>query len=114
MSLKKPIGLLLLFSSGRVPWGWCDVSVHGSTVTLMSRRYSNLRASAAVVLSIRIDASRCMGSGSCTFWAPGTFDVGDDNVVVVLDPSGDEDERIRKAVEACPTQALSLAEDQSD
>jgi ferredoxin len=52
-----------------------------------------------------------MGSGSCTFWAAGTFDVGDDNVAVVLDAAGDDEERIRKAVEACPTQAITVTDD---
>jgi ferredoxin len=51
-----------------------------------------------------------MGSGSCTFWAPGTFDVGDDNVAVVVDPVGDDEERIRKAAEDCPTQAITVSE----
>jgi ferredoxin len=61
-----------------------------------------------VVLTITIDAVRCMGSGSCTFWAPSTFDVGDDNVALVLDAAGDDEDRIRKAVDGCPTQAISV------
>lgn len=59
-------------------------------------------------LSITIRRDRCMGSGNCAFWASSTFDVGDDNVVVLLDAAGDPDDRIRKAVEGCPTQALAV------
>jgi ferredoxin len=61
-----------------------------------------------VSLSITIHRDRCMGSGNCAFWASRTFDVGDDNVVVLLDPEGDPDDRIGKAVEGCPTQALAV------
>jgi ferredoxin len=60
------------------------------------------------MLTIRIDRERCMGSGNCAFWAPATFDVGDDNVAVIIDPEGDDDDRLRKAIDACPTQALSI------
>jgi ferredoxin len=59
-------------------------------------------------MEIRIDPQRCMGSGNCAFWAPATFDVGDDNIAYVLDPEGDPEERIRNAVDGCPTQAISI------
>ena len=29
-----------------------------------------------------------MGSGNCAFWAPATFDIGDDNIAFVIDPEG--------------------------
>jgi len=61
-------------------------------------------------LKISIDRERCMGSGNCAFWAPATFDVGDDNVAVVLDPDGDTEDKIRNAVDGCPTQAISVTE----
>ncbi len=59
-------------------------------------------------MKIRIDPQRCMGSGNCAFWAPATFDVGDDNIAFVVDPEGDPEDKIRNAVDGCPTQAISI------
>ncbi len=60
------------------------------------------------VIRVAVDRERCMGSGNCLFWAPGTFDLGDDGVAVVIDPAGDEAERITVAAEGCPTRAISV------
>jgi ferredoxin len=59
-------------------------------------------------LEIHIDRERCMGSGNCAFHAPSTFDLDDEMKAVVTDADGDDEEKIRLAVEACPTLALSL------
>jgi ferredoxin len=64
-----------------------------------------------VAIRIVIDRERCVGSGNCLYWAPGTFDLGDDGISMVVDPLGDDHERIRVAVEGCPTRAISI-EDQ--
>lgn len=50
-----------------------------------------------------------MGSGNCAFWAPATFDIGDDNIAFVIDPEGDPEDKIRNAAEGCPTQAIILS-----
>ena len=61
-----------------------------------------------MALRIVIDRDRCVGSGNCLYWAPGTFDLDDDGVSVVVDPEGDDEDRIRVAAEGCPTRAISL------
>jgi len=63
-----------------------------------------------VAIRIVIDRERCVGSGNCLYWAPGTFDLGDDGISMVVDPSGDDEDRIRVAAEGCPTRAISLEE----
>ena len=60
-------------------------------------------------LDIRIDRERCMGSGMCIVYAPGTFAHDATAKAVVVDPGGDPIESIRSAVEACPTSALRIA-----
>jgi ferredoxin len=57
---------------------------------------------------VTIDADRCVGSGNCVFWAPATFELADDGVSVVLDPPGDDLERVTVAAEGCPTRAISV------
>ncbi|HEX4245205.1 MAG TPA: (4Fe-4S)-binding protein [Acidimicrobiales bacterium] len=61
-------------------------------------------------LTVHVDRDLCMGSGMCVMYAPGTFDQDDQTKAVVTDPRGDTAEQVRIAVEACPTGALSLAD----
>ncbi len=49
-----------------------------------------------------------MGSGNCSFWAPATFDLGDDGVAFVTDAAGDDDDKIILAAQGCPTQAIAV------
>lgn len=63
-----------------------------------------------MTVRIIIDREACMGSGNCSYWAPGLFDLDDDGIAVVIgDPTG-RDEDIRLAVEACPTRAISTSD----
>jgi ferredoxin len=64
-----------------------------------------------VTLEIAIDREVCMGSGNCSFWAPGVFDLDDDGVAVVIDPEGAPEDKIILAAQGCPTQAISLIKD---
>ena len=43
-----------------------------------------------------------MGSGNCSYWAPGSFDLDDDGKVLVRDPATDEESRLVMAAEGCP------------
>ena len=58
--------------------------------------------------TITVDRERCMGSGMCLVYAPGTFAHDDQTKAIVVDPAGDAIDMIRNAVEACPTSALRL------
>jgi ferredoxin len=64
-----------------------------------------------MTLEIRVDGSKCMGSGNCAFWAPATFDLGDDGIAVVLDAGGDPEDRVINAAKGCPTQAIFVTKD---
>jgi ferredoxin len=59
-------------------------------------------------MEIKLDRDRCMGSGNCLFWAPDTFDLGEDGHAVVLDPAATDEDRLRVAAEGCPVGAISL------
>jgi ferredoxin len=60
------------------------------------------------MLRIEIDLDRCVGSGNCAFWAPATFDIDDEGLAVVVDPTGDTEDRIRVAADGCPSKAISI------
>lgn len=59
-------------------------------------------------IEIRVDRTRCIGSGQCVHWAPGVFDQDDEAIAVVVDPRGAAEEKIVQAVTACPMRAISL------
>ena len=59
-------------------------------------------------MRIRIDRERCLGSGSCQFQAPKTFDLDDECKSIVTDAEGDPLQSIRNAAESCPTRAIEL------
>jgi ferredoxin len=64
-----------------------------------------------MAVEIRIDREKCMGSGNCSFWAPGTFDLDDEGISVVVDPEGDSDDKVILAAQGCPTQAIAVWRD---
>lgn len=59
-------------------------------------------------IDIEINADTCIGSGNCGFWAPKTFDIGDDNIAFVASDSRDSAELIRKAADGCPTRSITV------
>jgi ferredoxin len=60
-------------------------------------------------LVVVIDEGRCIGSGNCVFWAPATFELGDEGHAVVLDAAATDEARLRIAAEGCPVGAISLS-----
>ena len=52
-----------------------------------------------------------MGSGSCQFHAPGTFDLDAECKAVVVDPRADPPQALRNAAESCPTRAIEIDDD---
>ena len=64
-----------------------------------------------MALEISIDRENCMGSGNCTFTAPGVFGLDDEGIAVVLDPTAQPDEKSVLAARGCPTQAIVITRD---
>ena len=64
-----------------------------------------------MALRIEVDAEKCMGGGNCEFWAPNTFELGDDGISHVKDPEGDPEDKILLAAQGCPTQAIAVWRD---
>lgn len=52
-----------------------------------------------------------MGSGNCSFWAPGVFELDDEGVAVVVDVGAQPRDKIVLAAQGCPTQAIRVVED---
>jgi ferredoxin len=63
-------------------------------------------------MRIVTDTARCVGAGQCVLSAPDIFDQDDDALVVLADesPATSALERVRAAVDRCPSGAITLAE----
>jgi ferredoxin len=65
------------------------------------------------MVRIEIDREKCMGSGNCGFWAPGVFDLDDEGIAYVVDPTAAPEDKILLAAEGCPTQAITVHRDEA-
>ncbi len=65
-------------------------------------------------VTVTVDRARCMGTGICVEFAPGTFAHDDQAKAIVLSPSDDPTDIIASAVEACPTGALHLGPEEPE
>lgn len=63
-------------------------------------------------LRVRVDRHQCIGAGNCITIAPTAFDwlKGDFGKADVVDPTSVEEELLREAALACPTQAIRIEE----
>jgi ferredoxin len=63
-------------------------------------------------MKITVDYDVCASNAVCMSIAPEVFEVRDDGFMYVLNenPGPEFDERLRNAVESCPTGALSVEE----
>ena len=62
--------------------------------------------------TIVVDRELCMGSGMCIVYAPNTFAHDDETKAVVVDATGDSIDAVRNAVQACPTSAIRIVEEE--
>ena len=62
-------------------------------------------------LEVRVDRSRCIGTKSCVYAAPGTFELDDQLISTVVDPTADPLDAVLEAAEVCPTGAISVFRD---
>jgi len=56
----------------------------------------------------QVDKETCIGCGTCTVIASKTFKLGKDGKAEVLNPPGDEEEKIKEAADSCPVNAIKL------
>ena len=63
---------------------------------------------------IKINRSLCTGYAECVGLAPEVFQLGVDNVSVVVDPDGGNEEMILDAARACPVDAITLFDEYED
>jgi ferredoxin len=66
-------------------------------------------------LTVRIDRTLCVGFGDCVTEAPDAFQLDDDEIAVFGErPDGVRREKLLKACEACPVDALSVSNESGE
>ncbi len=61
-----------------------------------------------MAIEVEIDRDACMGSGSCVFTAVGAFELDDDGIATVVDPSAAPEDQVRAAAARCPANAIRI------
>jgi ferredoxin len=61
-----------------------------------------------VTYIVSIDQSRCIGAGNCVHIAPTVFQMDEENIAYLLDPTSVDDETLLDAARSCPTNAIYL------
>jgi ferredoxin len=63
-------------------------------------------------MKIVVDLNRCQGYAQCAFLAPNVFEIhGEEALIYAPLAPEDERERVRRAVAACPVQAILVEEE---
>ncbi|MDI6734111.1 MAG: ferredoxin [Patescibacteria group bacterium] len=57
---------------------------------------------------IAIDRDLCIGAASCIAVSGITFELDNENKVIVIDPDSVDDDTLLAAAESCPTKAILL------
>ena len=59
---------------------------------------------------LKVDQDKCIGCGTCSALVPKVFKLDDDGKAEVVDPQGDSQEEIEKAIDSCPVGVISQGE----
>jgi ferredoxin len=62
-------------------------------------------------LEVEIDREVCMGSGNCVYEAPAVFDLDDDSIAFVVDPTASPEIDVIRAARNCPAHAITVRRD---
>jgi ferredoxin len=63
---------------------------------------------------IKIDRTLCTGYAECVGIAPEVFKLGADNISVVVDAEGADEETVLDAARACPVDAITVLDEFED
>lgn len=61
-------------------------------------------------LTVTIDRLLCVGFGDCIDEAPEAFEFDDEGIAILTDPASVERERLLRACEICPVDAITVCD----
>lgn len=62
-------------------------------------------------MNIRVVRDKCIGAAACVVLAEEVFELDEDNIAIIRNPKGADDDTILEAAKACPTFAIILEDD---
>lgn len=62
-------------------------------------------------MKIEVDRELCISVASCVAVAPNTFELDEEGIAVVKNPTGDTKETILQAAQSCPVNAIKVFDD---
>ena len=65
-------------------------------------------------LTVKIDRLLCVGFGDCIEEAPEAFEFDDEGIAILTNPEEVERERLMRACEACPVDAIEIEDAAAD
>ena len=65
-------------------------------------------------MKIVIDRGKCIAAANCIGMAPRAFALDGSKKAIVIDAKADDDATLISVAEACPTEAISLFDEESD
>ena len=65
-------------------------------------------------IQIHVDRGLCIGSGDCVDSAPGVFELDSEDKAVVIDPDGEDTDRVLEAAGNCPVTAIFVTGEDGD
>jgi len=72
----------------------------------------HIRGTSRYIMKIKVDREACIGCGTCVALAPNTFNLDVEGKSEVANAAGDPEVDIKKAVEACPVDAIKIEEEE--
>lgn len=60
---------------------------------------------------LKVIRDACIGAATCTAEAPNTFDLDDEDIAIITDPTGDDDDAVLAAAQSCPTDAIVVIDE---
>jgi len=60
----------------------------------------------------KVDQNLCTGAQTCAIITPNVFEINEEGKACVVDPEGADEETIQRAIDQCPSQAISWVEEE--
>jgi ferredoxin len=62
-------------------------------------------------MRVEVDLTRCQGYGNCVSAAPAIFELGENDLVLILrQPAPEDEDATRAAARLCPVSAITVTE----
>jgi ferredoxin len=65
-------------------------------------------------MKVKVDRDLCVGIGNCVAIAPAVFKLDNENKANVINVSATIEEKIMRAAESCPVNAIIIEDDQGN